>query len=58
MLTQSGFCCTLCTYCILSNKTVDDILDKRPNDINGLMDIYGMGAKRCEKYGTDILKLI
>ena len=45
-------------YCILSNKTIDDILDKRPNDMNGLMDVYGMGAKRCEKYGTDILQLI
>jgi superfamily II DNA helicase RecQ len=45
-------------YCILSNKSIDDILDKKPADINGLMDIYGMGTKRCDKYGKDILDII
>ena len=45
-------------YCILSNKSIDEILDKKPPDMNSLMDIYGMGTKRCDKYGKDILDIV
>lgn len=45
-------------YCILSNKSIDDISEKRPTNITQLMGINGIGEKRCTQYGVSILELI
>ena len=45
-------------YCIVSNKSIDEIIHVRPKNMEELIDVYGMGSKRCKRYGQDILNII
>ena len=46
------------TYMIFSNDTAKEIATIKPKNINDLKAISGIGEKKIEKYGEEILKLI
>ena len=45
-------------YIIFSDSTLIDISNKKPKVQEDLMNIRGMGEKKFEKYGEELLKLI
>lgn len=45
-------------YHIFSNKILDNLVDKRPLTADQLLDIEGIGHKRAEEFGEDILTII
>jgi superfamily I DNA/RNA helicase len=45
-------------YIIMCNKTLEDIAEKMPQEPEDLEDIYGIGPKKIEKYGKEILSII
>ncbi len=42
-------------YVICSNRTLADMLDKRPTNEEQLLDVYGMGEKRVSDFGASFL---
>jgi ATP-dependent DNA helicase RecQ len=45
-------------YVIFSDKTLEDIAVKKPADRGDLLDIYGIGAVKAERYGVFIMKAV
>lgn len=45
-------------YIIFSDRTLIDISNIKPYDTESLMNIRGMGEKKLQKYGDEILELI
>jgi len=45
-------------YCVLNNKTLLDIVEKKPNNINDLLHVNGIGKIKIEKYGEMIMEQI
>ena len=45
-------------YYVFKDETIDEIVAKRPATIEALFDIKGLGEKKIEKYGKDILEII
>ena len=44
-------------YQIFPNKTIEILLSINVNNINDLKKVHGLGEKRIEKYGEDIIKI-
>jgi superfamily II DNA helicase RecQ len=44
-------------YQIFPNKTIEILLNININNINDLKKVHGLGDKRIEKYGDDIIKI-
>jgi ATP-dependent DNA helicase RecQ len=45
-------------YVIFSDKTIEDIVAKRPRTVEELHDVYGIGAVKAERYGEFIVQTI
>jgi DNA topoisomerase-3 len=45
-------------FCILSNRDLDAIARRRPSDLDGLLEVRGMGPKRVGDYGDAILAIV
>lgn len=45
-------------YRVLSNKTIEEIAERKPTTKDELLDIKGIKEKKFDKYGKDILTLI
>ena len=45
-------------YCILQNNTIEEIARHRPNSHQRLLAINGMGSKRLEQYGDELLAIV
>lgn len=45
-------------YFILSRRTIDQIVIERPLSLDTLLNIYGIGPSKQEKYGRDIIRLV
>ena len=45
-------------YCILYNKTLEDIAESKPLTHNGLIEIHGIGEAKLKEYGDEILYII
>jgi hypothetical protein len=45
-------------YVVMGNDTLEAIVDARPSTIAELSRVKGIGAKRLEKYGEDLLDLL
>jgi ATP-dependent DNA helicase RecQ len=45
-------------YVVFSDKTLYDLIVKRPGDEKSLLGVFGMGAIKAGKYGKDILSAI
>lgn len=44
-------------YMIFGDKTLRDLVEKMPQDLNGLHDIYGLGEAKIDRFGHGILKV-
>lgn len=49
---------SVAAYCIFTNATMEDIIEKLPTTKEQLVKIKGIGNITYEKYGEDILKII
>ena len=45
-------------YVVFSNKTLDDLVRRRPTDYPGLLACHGIGPAKAENYGDEILAVI
>ena len=45
-------------YMIFPDRTLDDLVAKKPTSVQSLANIYGIGFNKQEKYGAAILKVI
>jgi hypothetical protein len=45
-------------YHIFTNKMLDDLLEKKPMTIEQLLGIEGVGQKKAEDYGKDLLAIL
>ena len=45
-------------YCVINNKTLDDLIEQLPQTLDDLKKIHGMGDKRISKYGKDIIEIL
>ena len=45
-------------YCVLSNKTIDDIAEAMPKDAVELSKVSGIGPEKLMKYGEKILEIV
>ncbi|NUS10362.1 MAG: HRDC domain-containing protein, partial [Streptomyces sp.] len=44
-------------YCVFTDKTLLAIAEVRPEDAGGLAQIPGVGARKLDKFGADVLAL-
>jgi superfamily II DNA helicase RecQ len=44
-------------YCILTNKTIEELVTHTPNTADDLSKIHGIGPKKMSDYGTHLLSL-
>jgi len=45
-------------YVVFTNKTLDDLVARRPTDYAGLRACTGIGPAKVENYGDDLLAVI
>lgn len=45
-------------YFIFNDKTLNDIVEKKPSNVSELKKVYGISDIKIEKYGKDILRII
>jgi len=45
-------------YCIITDKTIQEIITKTPKDKRDLQDVYGLGCAKIAKYGDEILDMV
>nr|WP_304220049.1 HRDC domain-containing protein [Fredinandcohnia onubensis] len=45
-------------YYIFTNNTLESILDKKPDTINKLLEIEGIGPKKADEFGQEILSIL
>lgn len=45
-------------YCILSNKTLDELAQCRPKKVSDLASVHGIGPQKMEKYGSDLINIL
>ena len=45
-------------YMIFSNETMEELIEKRPKNLNELRNIKGFGPVKTEKYGRDLIDII
>lgn len=43
---------------VLSDRSLEDIVSKKPETAEGIMSISGIGAAKAKKYGDDILEIV
>jgi RecQ family ATP-dependent DNA helicase len=45
-------------YRVFSNRTLEELVDQRPSTEQEMLNIYGIGAKKLESYGQELLQII
>ena len=45
-------------YCVMPNRSIDEIARLRPSSREDLAEINGFGPSRIEKYAADVLELV
>ena len=45
-------------FVILQDRTLSEIARKRPQTLGALSGIYGIGEKKLERYGTELLNAV
>jgi len=45
-------------YIIFGDKTINDIAAKKPRTHSALLDVFGMGEAKADKYGTAVLRIV
>ena len=44
-------------YCVFTNKTLDDLIEKHPTTLDELNTVSGIGKQKCSIYGEDIIDI-
>jgi RecQ family ATP-dependent DNA helicase len=45
-------------YIVATNAVLEEVLQRRPQNIQALLEVNGVGRSFCEKYGESLLKLL
>ncbi|MCI2173432.1 MAG: DNA helicase RecQ [Atopobiaceae bacterium] len=45
-------------YMVFSNATLMDLVSKRPTTSDGLLDVYGLGEKKVQRFGDQVLETL
>lgn len=45
-------------FCVVQNKTLFELSERKPNELNELYDVFGLSSVKVEKYGNMILNVI
>ena len=45
-------------FMIFNNETMEELIVNRPKNLEELKNIKGFGTVKCEKYGTDLVKIM
>jgi ATP-dependent DNA helicase RecQ len=45
-------------YCVFHDKTLEAVALARPADLAALLEVAGLGAKKVERYGEDLLETV
>ncbi|MBI2319539.1 MAG: HRDC domain-containing protein, partial [Betaproteobacteria bacterium] len=45
-------------FAIFQDRTLEEIARRRPQDIEALSGVAGIGAKKLERYGTELIELL
>lgn len=45
-------------YTLFWNKTIDDLCRRRPRTLGDLEEVFGMGERKCQAFGEELLKII
>lgn len=45
-------------FMIYTNKTLESILENRPKNIENLLKVEGIGPKKVEAFGKNILEIV
>ena len=45
-------------YVVFGDRTLEDIVERRPNTAVGLLEVWGLGRAKVERYGAELLKLL
>ena len=45
-------------YCVFDNRTLLELVESRPADLEQLADVRGFSDRRCEKYGEAVVKTL
>jgi ATP-dependent DNA helicase RecQ len=45
-------------YCVLHNRALTDIARRRPTSLNELAELHGIGARKIEQFGQEIIDLV
>lgn len=43
---------------VFTNKTLDELIEKRPQTLDELQQIHGMGDKRIDEFGEELVKIV
>lgn len=46
------------SYVVLQNRTIDELIAKRPKTVEGLREVHGIGARRAQQYGGELLSML
>jgi len=46
------------TYMVFSNKTIIDLINKKPKNMNDLENVFGLGKIKIDKFGKNILDVL
>jgi ATP-dependent DNA helicase RecQ len=45
-------------FVVFSDATLRDLARRRPSTVDGLLGVHGIGAKKCDQYGAELLREI
>lgn len=45
-------------YTLFWNRTIDDLCARRPKTIAELVEVFGMGERKCQAFGEELLQII
>jgi len=45
-------------YMVFNDRTLEDLIRLRPSRLEDLLDVYGMGARKLDRYGSALLSVL
>ena len=45
-------------YVIFGDKTLEELVIKKPSSMQELLSVYGIGTLKAEKFGSQLLRII
>jgi len=45
-------------YTVFWDRTIDDLCEKKPQSLEELVQVFGMGERKCASFGEELLKII